>query len=242
MAESEGFYLLFELAKKWDLDVKKLVHLAGQGLIEVRVLAPEQYDEQMDDNEYVRRTIDGTYEYRVVSTLFLQELIGKGESVIKSGTVIQKTPQLLIYTFRDTEFSDLAVFESEARRFEREFLNKPNYNIGHVSDQKFNIDEPARVVTFNGRKSSLTKNQILCLIVLKKRFESFSSGQAATIDMPQGEILREAGLPENNRRLDQVFRSRKDEFKLLIASPGAGRYGLNLKVDRPLLNEQNEIH
>jgi hypothetical protein len=234
MAESERFYLLFELAKRWDLDVKKLVHLAGQGELEVRVLAPDQYDEKVGDKEYARQTIEGSYEYLVVDTYILQGLIGKGKDRIKAGGVIQYTPQMLIYTFRETEFCDLAVFESEVRRFERAWQNKStsarNDDGGKNSEEhEFTVDEAARVVVIKGQRIELTRNQIACIRALKVRREDYRAGRVATLDMPQDEILRGARLPENNRRLDQVFRSRREAFRMLITSCGPGRYSLNLE-------------
>jgi hypothetical protein len=93
------------------------------------------------------------------------------------------------------------------------------------------IDELGNNVSFDGKCFELHSSQIACLKVLEQRIYDYQEKKVPTIDMPQAQIARAAGLLENVTRLDQIFRSREDAFDTLIKKTGHGRYCLNISPE-----------
>lgn len=241
MRQTEDFVSLSELAKRWEsysIDLKKIIRLAGQGFLEVRVLAPDVYETKID-NEFIILPVDYSYEHRVIEPRFLQEMIGRGQERIEKGSVIQSLTNGQLITFRSTEFCDLVSSENEAHRFENEYLkklgtntidaNNSSKNLHEYDAKNLAIDPAGGIVSFYGETFTLTRSQIDCVKVIENRYKQYIRKEVETPDMPQREILREAKLAQNVQRIDQVFRNKEDAFKTIFKKTTRGRLSLNIK-------------
>jgi hypothetical protein len=120
------FHSLAELEKKWskyDIDLKRLIRFAADGLIEVRVLCPDTHTYcQPGSKEIFEDIIDGSWEYLPIESDIITEIIGLGHDHIRPGTWISRTVQR--QSLRRTEFCDLLVTKDEINRFENVHFKK----------------------------------------------------------------------------------------------------------------------
>ena len=118
--------------------------------------------------------------------------------------------------------SDLRKAESGSSK------NESPKNVADARSLEFVIDEAGVMVNFKGTEFRLRARQINCLKVLYDRYLKFIKGEVANHILPQQTVLSVARVDPNVTDLIQVFRSRKDAFRLILKNYGRGHYGLNI--------------
>lgn len=135
MQKIEKFISLSALVTKWSMfnvDLKRLIRFAEEGLLEVRVLCPEIWVRAFSNGGgpfdipgvgTYEEIIDGSWKYHVVDKSVLLDLKGRGIKFIKAHTYIHLDDQ--VKPISDMAFEDMVVQIDQVKLFEETYLVLP---------------------------------------------------------------------------------------------------------------------
>ena len=184
---------------RFDVDIKRLIRFAEEGLLEVRISCPDTYTE-VTEKELIEFIVDYSWEYYVVDPQILKDLVSRGLKSFKAGSRIQFNKQ--IQTAAALDLSDMVVTAEEIKRFETKYFGE-NVSESNVTN---NLPPPSITGSLMAKQRSKRSSQTE---TTEKRNQTIRKVAMQIVSSHNGEkFLRENRTPKKVALAQHILRCR----------------------------------